>query len=499
MGVLLALFALRWFLAFMSYVLTDGRDSTFGWYAIIWLLFVVGGIRILQLPAPISIPATALASIVLVPTLWRRAVFQPLGMVKTSYFLGKLSLFSFRKDVYGAGIYCGMRALMAGIKSKDPGSARKTDADRAWLLAKIPKVQHFSGATAVSYVFIEDRALHSDTIRNQLLALRYCKKSNIPKEAFVFALNWLAADLAERGDWEKIKYIHTHWARSILWSDGNFLRWVGDIALGKKPKPSHIWLKWRYFLSGNRSFSTLFSQLDSYDSSLNISSASEHQPEVTYSFQNGAILLAKMDAIKDLPSSEDYYRHVADYWAQLLSDSSQHQFWTERAKQLGVTNYLAVVDEIEKTVQNALQHGSISVSGSAERTAGHMLENARRKSREEYFERLETLNETISYREKQDIRAQVAWLEWIEFLTLYAYLARDESDRSLAYHQSSRAWSHCAVTLWNYHYERFISYCILGWLCEEAEHFNDAEMLRVMKKNRQIPLYTEFKRIRKGE
>ena len=476
--VLLVLYLLYKGISLFVYHLCLSAQSPVKWCWLVWGVVLGAGLwahfRFQEMNPAQLVTVCVAASVILIPSLFRRLVSEPLGWVKISYYLGRLSLFAFRQEPAGGSHFSAMNAWR--------NQRKPSEADRLWLMGKINRKSHIGAATIVAAVFVSEQYPDKDRVRKQLLALRFSCISGIPAEVLRFVLNWLALDSAERGEWSNIDALKK-WDKTLIWPVGSYLQFVADIVSGKRRKPGRF-LQFYYFLLGlNLNLFPLYRLLLDYKSPESPQASGNESKPIEATVGNLVSVYAQTAADSALRSSVSHIEWLIEFTKQTMHTGAQ-----EAAIRPDV------LDAIRASCMDSINEwGAESGVSFSAKLQDSVLGGNGPDASDELMETFEALVESFESRKYKPQPVSVDWLEFTEMVYVFQQMKSGNQDCAGAIIDAVSPCWHQAAELWNNRLERFLAHMMFRWLHEQSKGFVDPDQVQKLSAITRIPIYSKYK------
>lgn len=389
----------------------------------------------------------ALASPILFPGFISK-LFSQFGLVKTSYYLSKISFFYFARDRFSGAI---LRGLQAANHSKNAIHKQKY---LLWLKRKIlnRKGKIYSG-TMVMYVILESlsQSENAESTASKLDILTNIGSTSIPASVSSLALKLSLAPALEKPDWKLIFQRCDQWDTPAKNSLAKCLREFCGVYVLHDPvyTRTSLFFKsitlWRYpalrhFLKSQKSI--LLNRDDSSEPT---------------------------DALLDLWQSRT---EPALLYRMLTNTESRNQ-WCMRAAEIGVQNTEAAWSRIERSVAQATHQNSKN---------GGVLSTSEREHIEHRCKTLYYLTHTIEKKRAEKLKDHGIYhfLDWWRILQILNDLEPYKDTQLLAFSNMHNTLWNWVADLWNIKKERCLAHFIAGTCAPYAERAGITRMHEIM-------------------
>jgi len=422
---------------------------------------------------PLSI---AVIGLFVVPTLqpfFQRHVFAPLGLVRTSFWLGH---FVSMQDSDAYGLCCAAWSHMI----------KPTPSGEAWIAQRRDKRIPLGDTEIIVTALLAAARGDADTAR-QLMRSTAEMVENHPLVREL-AGEWLAVDAAERGAWAELyaDAIAARWPASALTF---FLEGIAARRLEAAGAPGHFELRSRWLLAPHRRVTrALF--VDSVPPPP-AAKIVEHAPATAPT--NAAALPRAVAAHIALTNghalSRDRLAETVTAWDAALLDAETQKWLARRALELDAP--LGSVDRAVRDVAIAVTDELARLADAASLPApaahGPVGDSLARRLRHGRLDALEgSFTRWEQRRHDGAVRAPIdEWREWVALRSAYdAAIASGGLElRRLAFPHAYTKGTSMAVWLWNSRNEYALSHAISKWLLSEALAVGDTEAIELCTRN----------------
>lgn len=142
------------------------------------------------------LPMVALLLALLFPWWLATRVTIPLGLVRVSWLLGRLSFWTWRGDTRGGGVVAAAWAL---VRARAPSGRTST-----WTVARRDALRPLRGGGIVATALLAERRGDRETMLMLVRSTLLLAPAAAHLAARSLAAQWLAADAAARGDWREV-------------------------------------------------------------------------------------------------------------------------------------------------------------------------------------------------------------------------------------------------------------------------------------------------------
>lgn len=444
-------------------------------------LFLLGGSVCLALVEPTArgepwSPVLQLVLlVVLFPWATARLVLVPLGLPRAAFVLASLSAWRMRADRRGGAVLAGAWAL---LRQPAPSAA-----DRAWLERRLDRASPLGGAGVLAAGLLAAAREDLETARRLIESVATLAPVTSPRVARALAGEWLAADAAARGDWERVARLPG--PRTRL---GRFCAAAAARLAGLPGAPEAAWLRALWLLGPRRTRT-----LALLERALSAAAVPREPPSpVRVLGHDDGESLARAEALLAAAACRPRGRllpgdlaRLGAAWDAALADPATADRLGRRAAALG-----ARADGALDALAGAVQEDLAALALAADvplAEAGGTLGGAAARLRSRLLGEIETLSVALGDRARAR-RAEPPIAEWQAYLALRRDCERarrlcgEEAGR-VAFPTVHRDLCELAAWLWNDRKERAIAHVMFRWLLEEARAAGDAEAVALQEKN----------------
>lgn len=439
------------------------------------------------------LPLAALAALaavpVLVPTVvllflpWplTRYVLIPLGLPRSSFVVTHLALLTWAGQTRRGAI---VAAAWAALRSK------RDERDLLdWLESLLARRTPLGVQEVTAYGLIAVKRGHLDDARSLLSSADELAKNHGPTLAGAIAAEWVTADAAARGDWERVYEVaHADAVRTRA------TRLVGDVAgrlTGRDEAPPwRLWLRWLVAPHRIHTHALVRRALDQAPGS-----ATRVVPDAVVLPQADDPFLAALTlhaALLERPSTallaEDLVR-LARAWDEAFDDPATAQGIADRANALGSPAsdraLTQLMDDVEQDLVALARTADLAPPGPM--VASRTLQGALKKLRADALAELELAADLLEHRvdEKRALPAVDEWRDWqkLRHQAEAAFRVGDPKLKRLVFAALHGPVCALAVWLFNDRHERHAAHAIFSWLLEKAEEVDDVDAIRLQQGN----------------
>jgi len=376
-----------------------------------------------------------------------------LGLVKTSYYLGKIALFRHHKDTLGGAVFYGWLA-----SNKHEGEIHENHI--TWLEKKLWRArEQLESGAIVMHVLLKQEVADDTEIYNSLKHLRYINPNRLPGDIGRYASRvMLAKDLATN-DWKVILPTLEQWGPLgfnplVNWLSKHHRKYI------EKKLTVDIWLD--YLLAGAPSWGKHLPKLQQ----ATLPPSLEKQTPATLE----AIVQAEWWA----NNQEEFNYQVLDkQWKHLLDSEAFRSTTQERVKSLGCFDTEGTYQDILNSIDD--QQSIRSTDLNFENTASYQI-------REGQLKRLQIIAKSISNRQHNEspMAAPHELEEWLSVAQLLKQLGTDDHTRSQAYHIVQNACWNWIADLYNTRNEKTLVYLMSKSLYPYAKSYGEEKFAKTL-------------------
>lgn len=467
------------------------------------LVLLVHALRVGELgQAAAACAWIATTSLVLFPWPIARAILIPLGQIRLTWALNRLSFWVWRGDVKGGAV---VAASWAAIRQVDRGRALSPEQiewiERRLAASSSAEVRwQLGGAGIVASGLLAEARGERARARQLLVSAGELAEPTWPAQAIVVAWTWLCGEAIGRGAWREVECL----ARTapLASRTSEFLGAVAARLTGIAPLPGDTVLQWRWLLAPHRRATrpllrralatpAVARQPPPTEAGSPEGDDSEPgEPELRAPGQtltHALELHARALATTPAALSRRQVIALARAWDAALVDPSLGETLDVRADALGAHAQSAA--ELAALVRDDLL-ALIEDAGLELGPLGEHSELLGRAARRLHGELLDGLEISIGALESRvdQTRELPALSEWQEFLAIREQYARAVSLGGLQLRRLAFSIVHgplcsLAVWLWNERRERAIANAMFQWLLAEAVVVADSKAVELQEKN----------------
>ena len=376
-----------------------------------------------------------------------------LGLVRTSYYLGKLARFRHYKDTLGGAVFYGW---LASKKHEGESHAKHI----AWLEKKLWRSrQQLGSGSIVMHVLLKQRTADDTEIYDLLKHLRYLNPNRLPGDIARYASRvMLAKDLATQ-DWKVILPTLEQWQPLGFNPLANWLSKYHRKHIEKK-MTSDVWLD--YLLAGAPRWKKYLPTLQQ------VTLPPSFEKETPTTLQD----IVKAEWWAD--NQEEFDSQILDKQWKLLIDSEAFQSTTQpRLEALGCFDtkgaYAKILGSIED--QQAIRNTDLNF----ENTANYQI-------REQQLKRLQIIARSIASRQHDEnpMAAPHELEEWLSVVQLLKQLGTDEHTQSQAYQIVQNPCWNWIVDLHNIRKENTLVYLMSKSLYPYANRYGEEKFTKIL-------------------
>lgn len=426
---------------------------------------------------PVLIPVL----ILLLPWPITRYLLIPLGLPRVSFFVTHLALLTWAGQPRRGAV---VAAAWAALKS-----ARDEHDLLDWLESLLIRRAPFGVQEVTAYGLIAAKRGHLDDARSLLASAGDLSRNHAPTLASALAAEWVAADAAARGDWDRAYEVaqdDAHRTRATLL--------VGDVAArltgrGEVP-PWRLWLRWAVAPHRIHTRRLVKRALDQATGSATrvvpdaVVLPRADDPFVAALTLHAALLKRPTEALL----FEDVVR-LARSWDEAFEAGASAQAIAERAAVLGAPAsdraLVQVMDDVEQDLAALLRSADLVPAGPM--VVSRTLEGAFKKLRAEALAELELAANLLEHRvdDKRPLPAVDEWRDWqkLRHQAEAAFRVGDAKLKRLVF--SALHGPVCALAVWlfNDRQERHAAHAIFSWLLDRAVEVEDVDAIRLQQGN----------------
>jgi hypothetical protein len=436
---------------------------------------------------PVALPIAAILHVLFVmPWPFTRFVLIPLGMPRIAYWMARLADVTFGLDRQGGAAAASAWALCRQ-RPMDPESAE-------WLAQRLAAEAPLRGAGVLASGLLLAARGDLAGARALIGAVHGVDERVCPAEARRIAAGWLAADAAERGDWQRVLELG-----SSLMGAGRSAWLLSGIAQSlllepNAPSELELWLRWA--LAPHRRATLPLVQRAVHakrggfidpedDPPVAPAKAREGEDPVHTALSLHATVLARRpDALR-----ADDLQAAGQAWDAALFERATERRLLERALVLGASTAASVLERVRASVEEDLV-AVVLASGMFLRNLagqGEIASRVRSRLRDRLLSEVEAAADALRRRvdDKRPLPAPDEWREWCDLCALYERNVRSagEDVRRLAFVKVYPDAVSYAVWLYNERQQRPLGNAIFRWLLAEATALDDTRAIGLMTKN----------------
>ncbi|WP_428261706.1 hypothetical protein [Haliangium sp.] len=459
-----------------------GEAFVAAWCLLVVLTFVMAvGVLLGQY---LLAPPLAFGLVALMPWTVTRFALIPLGLVGPSRWCSSLAGWTWNHDRRGGGLVAAAWALSRKRPSHPALPALIERVDDA--------LRSATGAMQASQVLAAGllAATRGDqaSARAMLESVDEIGPNTTPRTVHALAREWLVADAAARGDWERV----TELARGprARTRATRLLGAVGARLSGGRGAGRWLWLRW--LLSPRRRHTWTLVREAARRAPAGPRGAIHRQLTTKLPGQPWSDALAAHVAVLSGTSAAapaQALRCLAQAWDAALDDRDTRRLVLERAAALGAKSGDRALDAFTLDVARdladmALAHhlpvASWSQGSRTLREAERLLRNQLLSEVELAFD---ALDDRIS--DRRGLHLLDEWREWMSLRALHARaVAMGGLDlRRLVFPRVHMVSCRLAVWMWNERKEFYAANAMFRWLLDEALRVGDAEAIELQRRN----------------
>lgn len=375
-----------------------------------------------------------------------------LGLVRTSYCLGRLALYANRRSQLAGALFYGWRALQ-----RHPRDSRRYARGLDFLQWRLQRPKVFSGGIMLMQLLMRMDDLDEERRYARLRLMKHLDFETIPRALARHAFDVLAAHALARGDWAEIRASGDTWRRACYVPLAGLLVTHHKRARGEK-RFADIGLRYLYWLGSGRP--KWLDQLPPVPLDTAETAAAPAAPSHDALLAQAAARVRHGQALAPLQ---------ADWLASLRSPGFAAT-WTSRAAALGCRDTTGAVEAVRASVRSCLAHGDTSV----------LDDDAQAQALDLQFEKLRFLTRAITRRQEsqQLMPGNLEFEEFLNFCELLHSFTGSQTVRYQAYAIAEHAVWNWMADLWNLRLERGLAYFMCGAMIVPASEFG-SEAARV--------------------
>lgn len=437
------------------------------------------------------VPCALAGLVLLAPWAVTRHVLIPLGLPRAACRLATLAGWTWKRDCQGGGLVAGAWAI-----------ARQRTPDRDamdWLAARRDRQPSFQATHVLATGLLAAARGDRDGARRLLESVDEIAPLRTPRQALALAREWLVADAAAQGDWQRAVRL----ARGGR-APGNtatrstrLLARVGARLAHVEPVPAtwNVWLAWA-LAPHRRHTLTLARQAvratpapagagrRGASAAQALSTTLQPDPHADALSTHVAVLRGQLG-----PSPAQALQWLAHAWDRALADPETRRAIRQRATTLGArsgdTALAALGDTVARDLADMARAQDLPIATWP--CDSHSLREAERLLREQLIGEVELAFDALRDRVAQGRRLPAIdeWREWLSLRSLHARAAGlgGLELRRLTFPHVHAVACKMAVWLWNERSEYFLANAMFRWLLDEAVAVGDAEAIELQRRN----------------
>ncbi len=434
------------------------------------------------------IPIAAALLALLMPWTIARRVLIPLGASRAARFMSELSGWAWGRDRHGGGLVAGAWAL---LRQKEPSSTAIVALEQSRGNAER------LGATQVLATGLIAAARGDREAARQLIAsVGEIGVKTSPKLAHKLAREWLVADAAESGSWERVADLagkpgpRTRMTR-LLGAVGSRLS-----QRQKAPGTPLLWLHWAVAPSRRNTLQLVRAAArvapaggsGKNQPRLRLDTSIRPEPYADALDSHVAVLTKREHrglVAVDLAS-------LARVWDRALGAPGTRAMIMQRAAILGARSGERALSDLCQAVATDLadlaRSAELAIADwRPDKTCSTVLADAQRQLENELMASIELAFDVLFERTsaKRQLSSIDEWREWLSHRAMYqraASLGGIEM-RRLAFHHVHHTVCKLAVWLWNERKEHLMANAMFRWLLTEAMAVGDTEAIELQSRN----------------
>lgn len=413
----------------------------------------------------------ALFTVLLFPTFFLSRFSEPLGLVRSSYYLGQLAAYSYRHYHQSGPLFSAIITWKRGAIQKQCTSQQK------WLSAKLQRCNPNEIGTLVCRFLVSDKSRSEEEIIALLQSFYFINPILCPGRLYRKAGLLLLAIESQRGNWKNVRKWSALWLKKAPSAQILFFNLVAQ-RMEYSPVTGNslllcftciICLKPSYF-----PIALLALQRKPKDIGKILTILNTATPDR----QTGLKILSTISESRHLQKNKVILHRLACYFEEILQTECH-----TAAKNREAENH---IDDLEEVLSSTLSKWHEEAEQTAEALEQNTLIIDVSSNREE------TLMESIGYqaralenRFRQDnyINTEFEWQEWAAVMTLYEQAATTPHLQYQAFHKLVPVCWDWSAWLNNSHHERSLAAAIFRWIRHEALHFEDHDTVSAMDSN----------------
>jgi len=371
-----------------------------------------------------------------------------LGWVKTSYFLGRISYFHFRRSAFSGGL---MRGLQATYQQRSDEARRES---LRFLKSKFlrHKGKIYSGEMILA-VIIDAFLLHPHDAKymsRQLKLLDGIGKASIPRCISVYASKLALAPALANNDWDEIIKLTRQWRTPAKNTTTQYLEKVYRVSF----KEGGVFTQ----------LSCKYHQLFFFRKPLLVNLP--EQLKINEQHSHGA--LDKKSPVEQLFSVQTLEQNKVAFYREKMLSPQQQAYWKSRAQEIGVWKVDQAWDEIAQSVERCLSQKSQFPGGqsgknqSPQNTLNQPLDDIQNEQVDKLQKNLHYICQSISRRlESENLAYGVQnYLDWIKIHQILNELKIDKLAFETAFIANHTTLWNWVAELWNNKKERCLAHYI---------------------------------------
>ena len=457
LGIILIIWLIRHFASSgQSGGPSQANDPPSKWFAVVFLLTYPMSLPFLLFAFTVHPAIAALLIIVFIfpvycfPS-WYAQITIRLGWVKTSYWLGRMSLAMHYRDPFSGGLFYGWRAAQHLKAEKKPYYIE-------WLEKKVTARKKTLGSgTMVMRVFLKSLAISEAQLMENLRLLKGCNKQLVPGNISRYACRFMLARDLPAGDWQLIARTAAQWHGVTL---NPLASWLLEVHYNnplRAQKKARLSIFLKYLCAG---MPRIAKHLPEYKSHiLPPSLDGKNSEEIT---------------LDDLKSAEwwllDHNNDDADalnnYWGKFIAANETKKQWAERIQTLGSFNSEEIYQKLIKSFDDHM---------SARGGADILKNDAASQERDRDFQLLQIKIRSVNQRVEQNnlMPGIQEFEEWLSIATLAEKISADEVSKSQVFYMMRSPCWNWVVKLWNGK-NKPLGFLISSFLSPNAHNDKDA-------------------------
>lgn len=433
------------------------NSPSFPWCILLTPILITVNFNIFNsLPLAYGIIACIPGLIVCAPSLFAQISIR-LGMVKISFYLGRLALGVHRKDSFGGALFYGWKALKYVDRNKISIKNR-------WLTEKL---MQYKGELKTGGMIIQIFLKENDVDEQKMLTLfenmDFGNQKLIPGNIYRYAFRWgLARELGSK-NWEKIGNLAFQWY-GAAWNP--LAAWIVRESWVRE---TEMYSKWRL----GRILYYACAGFPRWKKFLPSSTGGKVPP----SLRDTTIVAAERTSIIE---GEWWYQNnrrtrderMKKYWEYQLDKLKTDKHWVQRCSALGAFDHKIVLDSLANSVKKIITLDDFETD---------MENSERQEARDKAFKLLNIKVNAINQRvENKTLMSDARELEeWYAIVAIVGPLLKDSWAKSQAFYIMRDVCWQWVADLWNGKKSRASAYIISGFLSPLAAAMGDEDSRKV--------------------